>query len=133
MNIALILILSIAYLAGTAVFWKNIPLTGGRRTFFSLSIIPVFLLAMFFNIWLTEHLFPSLMNAFADERQQNAAMLAEGIRVKRSSEGLLAFVVSAPIALIISYLWYTLFRSMERANEKEEMRKKRLRSRIGPK
>jgi hypothetical protein len=108
--------LTAAYTAGTYFFWIKSTFSQPRRALFSLTIIPLFFVAMLFNLWLTDTFLPELMESISTDQTENARFVAQGIHrgATQKTEGSVALAISAPVALLIAYCWYALFRVWER-------------------
>jgi hypothetical protein len=96
------------YVTVVIIFWRNAKLSQPWKAIFSLTICPVFIVAMVFNIWVTNEyagwLLGKLASATAsgDDRSRNMA----------------AFMASSPIALLICCIWYGLMRALDSLTEK---------------
>jgi hypothetical protein len=82
------------YIPVTWIFWRNVSLSGIWKPLFCLTILPVFLVLMVFNIWLTYRYAPWLF----DHLDSSEGRL----------QALIAFVISCPVAVGLSFVWYKL-------------------------
>ena len=105
MLLLLVSIFVIPYLITFFVFWRNIKLTQPWKALFCATIFPVFIIALPLNIWITDEYMPWLWQIFIDAQQEDHLS-------KQESE--LAFLVSCPIALIIGFVWYLLFKGLNK-------------------
>lgn len=90
----LLFLAAMVYLLVAGLFLRSERLVGMYKWLFSLAFLPVFLLLMFANIWVADHLFPNVL-----AWHQNL----------RGGGGSLAFLISAFIPVTVCCLWYTLF------------------------
>jgi len=91
------------YIAIVIIFWRNLTLSQPWKAIFSLSVLPVFLIAMVVNVWLTDTYAPWLFDAL-----RLAAETGD-----EGSEVTIGFVITTPIALAISLVWYLLIRAAD--------------------
>lgn len=84
-------------------FWRNVNLSQPWKATFSLSIFPLFVVAMIFNIWFTNEYASWLHDYLASAK-------ARGSRIE---ESIATFMVSAPIPLLICLVWYRSIRALD--------------------
>jgi hypothetical protein len=82
------------YITVTWIFWRNVPLTGFCKALFCLTIFPLFLVLMVVNVLLTDRYAPLLVDLFG---------AADG-----DPEALIAFLISTPLPVALSFVWYKL-------------------------
>ncbi len=101
------------YAIGTLVFWRNIAFTGPRKVVFCLTILPLFFVALILDVWLVDTFAPHLLTLLADAQASDARLAQAGIH-QPDTAPVVGLVISTPIALIISYCWFVLWRGRER-------------------
>lgn len=89
--------LIVLYIPVTWIFWRNVSLSGFWKALFCLTIVPLFFVGMVFNFFLTDLYAPWLIDVFR-------ATQARSVRL----EALIAFVISCPVAIGLSLVWYKL-------------------------
>jgi hypothetical protein len=112
----LALLVLVPYAVIVYVSWKNVPFSQPRKAIFALTAFPLFFVGMFFNIWLTETLLPELIEAFSAARVEANELTKQGIasRGARRLEAGAAFLVSVPVAALLTACWYWLMFVWER-------------------
>ena len=85
---------AIVYTPVAFILFRNVALSGAKRMLFCLSAGPLFVVFMLVNLWLVSRLEPSLLE------------------LARASS-LAAFVISVPLALLTTYLWYRALRAFD--------------------
>ncbi len=107
MNATLALVIAgfvlVIYVPIVVVFWRNVNLSQPWKATFSLTIFPLFVVAMGFNIWFTNEYAGWLLDYLASAKARGS------IR----SEIIAAFMASTPIALLICLVWYGLIRALD--------------------
>jgi len=93
-------IVLVIYLPPTVIFWRNVKLSQPWKAIFSLSIGPLFIVAMGFNI------------VFASKY---AGWLLDYTSANAKVSGIIA---SCPIALLICFAWYRLVRTLDALTHK---------------
>ncbi|MDB5913058.1 MAG: hypothetical protein JWP22_1733 [Ramlibacter sp.] len=96
--------------------WRNVPFSQPRKAVFALTAFPLFLIAMFFNIWLTDNFLPELIDAFSAAHVEAEELIKQGVgtRQARRLEAGTAFLVSVPVPAFLTACWYWLIRIWER-------------------
>ena len=79
------------YVVVTMIFWRNVKLSQPWKGIFSFTLFPLFLVAMVFNVWLTDHYVPGW-----NFKGGNGALLGR-----------------FPIAALICMAWYGLLRGLD--------------------
>ncbi len=97
------------YIPIVLIFWRNLPLSKPWKALFSLSVLPVFFIAMVVNVWLTDAYAPSLLDALHEAEETG----------NWDSEVAIGFVVTTPIALAMTFLWYLLIRAADRLTKED--------------
>lgn len=92
---SLLIMAAMVYLVVAIVFLNSSQLFGVYKWLFSLTFLPVFLLLMYGNIWVADHLFPNII-----EWQQNLT--------GRGGSNV-AFLITAVVPVTVCWLWYALF------------------------
>ena len=92
----------VIYVPATVVFWRNVRLSQPWKAIFSLTICPVFIVAMVFNIWFTSEYAGWWLDYLASANARGG---------KGSS--IAALMVSTPLAFVICLIWYGLMRALD--------------------
>lgn len=106
----LIILFIVLYLIVAGTSYDKVKFSNPCRAIFALTIFPVFFASMFLNLWISDHLFPHLLDYFSAEHARAEELIKQGVsrRAARSNEAPIAFFVSVPLALILSAVWYWL-------------------------
>ena len=89
------------YISVTVIFWRNVKLAQPWKAIFSFTICPLFVYAMVFNLWFTNHYAGWLLDLLASAKSRGGG------------GGIVAFMVSTPIAAAICIVWYGLMRALD--------------------
>ena len=119
----LALLLAIPYAVIVYLSWKNVPFSQPRKAVFALTVFPLFFAAMFLNIWLTDTFLPDLIDAFNTAHVKAEELIKQGVRTRqaRRLEAGTAFLVSVPVATLVTGCWYWLIRVWERKARAERV------------
>ncbi len=98
------------YIPVTWIFWRNVSLSGFWKALFCLTIFPLFFVLMVFNFFLTDLYAPWLFDLFR-------ATQGRFFRL----EALIAFVISCPVAVGLSLVWYKLISWFDTGTRKSGM------------
>jgi len=91
------------YVPVTVIYWRNVKLSQPWKAIFCLTICPVFVVAILFNIAFTNRYAGWLLDDLASAKAHGWVQ----------SEGSSAFMVSVPIALVICLAWYGVIRACD--------------------
>jgi hypothetical protein len=116
--IAAALLFVLAYLPSVWLGLRRKKLHGALRWFFALTILPIFAALMWLNLWIADHLFSVERVVTAardfDERHEGLATALSLFGVDIETHGLVAVAVSAPLAVLLAWLWYRLLVWLDR-------------------
>lgn len=100
------------YLAIVIIAWRNARLSAPWKQIFALSALPVFILGMVANVWLSANYAPWLFEILGWAKE------AGGL----GAESRVGFVIAVPLALLTTMLWYLFLRSLDRATKTQELK-----------
>ncbi len=87
----------IFYVPPTVIIFRNINFIGPIRAFYSLTVVPIFIIFMFINIYFSMQWFPQLFETVA---ASNGAS---------RGDAMLAAIISCPLAVLVSFLYFKFF------------------------
>jgi hypothetical protein len=87
----------VIYMSVVIVMWRNVKLVQPLKAVFCASVPEFLVIIVVVNVWLVDSLIPSPMDAHRE---------TDGTR----GQGIVAFFISTPLALVASVGWYALRR-----------------------
>ena len=92
------------YLTVAFIAWRNIKFSTPFKLLFSISAVPLFIVAMVLNIWLVSSYTPGLLRALEWSKNLDYRLF----------EAFFTFLVAVPIPVVIIWCWYRLIQSLDR-------------------
>ena len=100
-------VLAIMYVAATVIAVRRVPLTGGVRWFFGLTVAPLFFFLMWASALAARLVFPEAV-AYAESPTFHVSPL------RAIAASAVSFVLVVPLPVLVCWLWYVVCRWISR-------------------